>query len=66
LRLKSPLTSIIGSVELLKAKGRDDDELSAKYHDLILRSANRIKDLTEEEVTAAVEAEERAPELVIG
>ena len=65
-RLKSPLTSIIGSVELLKAKGRDDDELSAKYHDLILRSANRIKDLTEEEITAAVEAEERAPELVIG
>ncbi len=59
-KMKSPLTSIIGAVELLQAKG-PRDELSTKYHDLILRSAGRIKTLTDAE-----EIEETSPEMMIG
>jgi len=59
-RIKSPLTSIIGAVELLKARGQRDD-LSTKYHDLILKSADRIKNLTDVE-----EIEETSPEMMIG
>jgi len=64
-RIKSPLTSIIGAVELLKAKGRDD-EFSTKYHDLILRSADRIKVLTDGDYIEDDDVEETVPEMVIG
>lgn len=59
-RIKSPLTSIIGAVELLRAKGPGDD-FSTKYHDLIMKSADRIKNLTDAE-----EIEETSPEMMIG
>ncbi len=64
-RIKSPLTSIIGAVELLKTKG-PDDALSTKYHDLILRSADRIRTLTDEDYTVEEEQSESTPEMVIG
>ncbi len=60
MKIKSPLTSIIGAVELLQAKGPRDD-LSVKYHDLILKSADRIKLLAD-----ADEIEETSPEMMIG
>ena len=63
-RLKSPLTSIIGAVELLRLKGATD-EFASKYHDLILRSADRIKVLTDEEM-APEAAEEVLSEEVVG
>lgn len=59
-KIKSPLSSIIGAVELLRAKG-PHDELSTKYHDLIMKSADRIKTLTDPE-----EIEETSPEMMIG
>jgi GAF domain-containing protein len=59
-KIKSPLSSIIGAAELLRAKG-PRDELSTKYHDLILKSADRIKTLTDAE-----EIEETSPEMMIG
>jgi transcriptional regulator with GAF, ATPase, and Fis domain len=65
-RIKSPLTSIIGAVELLQTKGKRD-EFSTHYHDLILKSANRIKNLAEEETEKAAEVRvEAVPEQVIG
>lgn len=60
MKIKSPLSSIIGAAELLRAKG-PRDELSMKYHDLILKSADRIKTLTD-----ADKIEETSPEMMIG
>jgi transcriptional regulator with GAF, ATPase, and Fis domain len=65
MRLNSPLTSIIGAVELLKAKGTED-AFATRYHNLILRSADRIKTLAEEYSSPALRAEELEPEQVIG
>ena len=47
IRMKSPLTSIIGAVELLRLKSPGDD-FSSRYYELILKSADRIKSMTEE------------------
>lgn len=41
-QISDPLSSIIGAVELLKRR-HDGDDYTTKYHDLILRSAERIK-----------------------
>jgi transcriptional regulator with GAF, ATPase, and Fis domain len=65
MQLKSPLTSIIGAVELLKAKGLTD-QFSEKYHDLILRSADRIKDMTDDKKSVKLAYNEIEPERVIG
>jgi signal transduction histidine kinase len=46
-RLGDPLSSIIGAVELLNRQGADD-QFSRRYHELILRSANRIKALADD------------------
>jgi len=64
-RIKSPLTSIIGSVELLRLKGLSDD-FSTRYYDLILKSADRIKTMTDENSTENAEIMEFEPEQVIG
>lgn len=64
-RVKSPLTSIIGAVDLLRLKGATD-EFSTKYYDLILKSADRIKSMTEINHPRIEEAEEVEPEQVIG
>ncbi len=64
-QMKSPLTSIIGAVELLKTRGQSD-EFSTRYHELIYRSANRIKTLTDCENIEGVDVDESAPEMVIG
>jgi len=52
-RIKSPLTSIIGAVELLQRKGQTD-EFSSRYYNMILKSADRIKDFTEKTDSAEV------------
>jgi transcriptional regulator with GAF, ATPase, and Fis domain len=64
-RMKSPLTSIIGAVELLRMKCKPD-EFSGKYYDLILKSAGRIKSMTEEDIADFATAEQIEPERVIG
>jgi nitrogen-specific signal transduction histidine kinase len=64
-RIKSPLTSIIGAVELLKANGPADD-FSNKYHDLILRSADRIRTLTDDDYIDEEEKVKAESEMVVG
>ncbi len=65
-RMKSPLTSIIGAVELLRLKGTGDD-FSSRYYNLILKSADRIKSMTEENYTDTESmVEEVGSEQVIG
>ncbi len=63
-RIKSPLTSIIGAVDLLRMKGAGE-ESSGRYYEMILKSADRIRKLTEWE--SAVDPEkEIGSESVIG
>jgi GAF domain-containing protein len=64
-RLKSPLTSIIGAAELLRLKGTGD-EFSTRYFDLILKSADRIKSITDEDPRRTEDMIEVEPEQVIG
>lgn len=64
-RLKSPLTSIVGAVELLRLKG-ETTHFSDRYHDLILKSADRIRALTEDISPGEAGSEEIEPERVIG
>lgn len=64
-RIKSPLTSIIGAVELLRQKGVTDD-FYTRYYDLILKSADRIKVMTDEDLVEKTEFEAIEPEQVIG
>jgi transcriptional regulator with GAF, ATPase, and Fis domain len=64
-RLKSPVTSIIGAIELLKLKDNAPDDKS-RYHDLILKAADRITALTKEYAEAQEVEEERETEPVVG
>lgn len=64
-RISDPLSSIIGAAELLNRQ-KTDDEFSTRYHAMILRSANRIKALTEDEETAVVESEPARSESFLG
>ncbi len=69
--LKSPLTSILGAVELLKTKEGADETFTSRYHDMIMRSAEKIQLLSEKEDWTQ-EAETKSyeydiePEQVIG
>lgn len=47
--LKSPLTSIIGAVELLRTKEGAENEFSSRYHKMIMRSAEKIQTLADRE-----------------
>ena len=69
--VKSPLTSIMGAVELLKTKVSEEDKFSSRYHDLILRSADRIKNMAEQQepvsfISTFADPVEMEPEQVIG
>lgn len=55
-RLKSPVTSIIGAVELLNLKGEGENDRT-RYQGLILKAADRIATLAEE-FTAVPESTE--------
>lgn len=50
--IKTPLTSIINYVDLLK-KGTEDQAVSAKYLDILEQKAHRLKVLTEDLVEAS-------------
>lgn len=60
-RIKSPVTSIIGAVELLKLKGDVADDRT-RYQGLILKAADRIATLAEEYAAESAPAEERETE----
>ncbi|MEZ5359098.1 MAG: GAF domain-containing protein [Candidatus Zixiibacteriota bacterium] len=62
--LKSPLTSIIGAVELLKTKEGAEDEFATRYYNMIMRSAEKIQTLTEKEDWGRSE-DKTAPEQVL-
>jgi GAF domain-containing protein len=64
-RISDPLSSIIGAAELLTRQGADD-EFSTRYHAMILRSANRIKSLTENEDDSFAAAEPAVSERYLG
>ena len=64
-RLKSPVTSIIGAIELLKMKGDVPDDRS-RYQGLILKAADRITALTEEYAEPQVPVDELETDAVIG
>jgi len=64
-RLKSPLTSIMGAVELLKSQG-DPDPRAAKYHTMILKAADRIQGMTEEFATQEPDEVIVSPDQVLG
>ncbi|MCP4567671.1 MAG: GAF domain-containing protein [FCB group bacterium] len=64
-RMSSPLTSIIGAVELIQRKGASDKS-TEKYHNLILKSADRIKTLTESYGSGVIEENDRQPEMIPG
>ncbi len=64
-RMNTPLSSIIGAVELLKRNAEADD-FTAKYHDVILKSADRVKELIEEYPSAKQPVGEMEPEKVLG
>jgi nitrogen-specific signal transduction histidine kinase len=63
--MNTPLSSIIGAVELLKRNAEADD-FTAKYHDVILKSADRVKELMEDYPSVQDPAEEMEPEMVLG
>jgi nitrogen-specific signal transduction histidine kinase len=60
-RIKSPVTSIIGAVELLKMKGETVDDRT-RYQGLILKAADRISSLAEEYTTASEPVEKQEAE----
>ena len=64
--MSSPLTSIIGAVELMKRKGEPDDRSTTRYHDLILKSAERIKKLTEDYGDGITIDDTAPPEKIMG
>jgi transcriptional regulator with GAF, ATPase, and Fis domain len=64
-RIKSPVTSIMGAVELLKIKGDAPGDRS-RYQGLILKAADRITALTEEYATSPEPIEEQETEPVVG
>ena len=49
-RVKSPLTSILGSIEILRSKPEGDEERLHRYLGIIDRSARRIQEFLTEEV----------------
>jgi transcriptional regulator with GAF, ATPase, and Fis domain len=65
IRVNTPLSSIIGAVELLKRNAEADD-FTAKYYDVILKSADRVKELMEEYPSTQKPAQEMEPERVLG
>lgn len=64
-RLKSPLTSIIGAVELLKLKGDSRDERT-RYQEMILKAADRITALSGEYASPHDTVEMQEEEPVVG
>lgn len=46
-KIKSPLTSIMGAVELLQNQTDIEDEQTIRYQNMIMKSANRLKELTD-------------------
>jgi len=63
MQLNSPLSSIVGAVEILKRR-EEPDEFKAKYYDMIIRSADRITGLTREQNTEADMVEEEETEQI--
>ncbi|MCK5126501.1 MAG: GAF domain-containing protein [candidate division Zixibacteria bacterium] len=47
--IKSPLTSIMGATELLKTKSGAEDKTASRYYNLIMKSAEKIQQMTERE-----------------
>jgi len=64
-RLKGPLTSIIGSIEFLKRKD-DGDTTRARFHEMIMKAADKIRVAIEEEPVSVETIEETEKELIPG
>lgn len=62
--IKSPLTSIIGAVELLRTKEGAEDDFASRYYNMIMRSAEKIQTLAEREEWTGT-SDERATEYVL-
>lgn len=57
-QLNTPLSSIIGSTELLKQQ-KGSDESTLCYYEKILKAADRVKDIIDRELTSEINLEER-------
>ncbi|MEE9442925.1 MAG: GAF domain-containing protein [candidate division Zixibacteria bacterium] len=67
-KIKSPITSIMGAVELLQNHTDTEDEKAIRYQIMIMKSADRLKELTDWDAVSSFvhDSEEIEPEQVIG
>ncbi|MFH1701471.1 MAG: hypothetical protein ABIE07_12905 [Candidatus Zixiibacteriota bacterium] len=67
-KIKSPITSLMGAVELLENQTDTKDEKVIRYQNMIKKSANRLKEMTDWDAVSSFvnDIEEIEPEQVIG